>query len=62
MSLRFTAKIGGVLTKNPDGEDGAVFKFTAQSIKVAVPLIAKTMVFIWSMGTDLITMARVPLW
>lgn len=51
-----------MLTKNPAGEDGAVFRFTAQSMNVAVPLIAKTMVFIWSMGTDLITMARVPLW
>jgi hypothetical protein len=33
---------------------------TAQSIKVAVPRMANTMVFIWSIGTDLITIALVP--
>jgi len=47
-------------TRNPSGETGADFKLTAQSINVCVPLIAKTMVFISSIGTDLITIAFVP--
>lgn len=33
------------LTKNPDGDIGSVFKFTDQSMKVEVPLMANTMVF-----------------
>lgn len=38
-----------------------MFKLTAQSMNVAVPRMAKTMVFIESMGTDLMTMALVPI-
>ena len=48
------------LTSNPSGAVGAELKFTAQSMKVCVPLIAKTMVFMSSIGTDLMTMAFVP--
>ncbi len=42
------------------GDAGAVFKFTAQSMNVAVPRMAKTIVSMWSMGTDLIHMALAP--
>lgn len=50
----------GALTRNPAGDAGAMFRLTAQSMKVAVPRIAKTMVFMSSIGTDLITIALVP--
>lgn len=48
------------LTRNPSGVVGAILRLTAQSIKVAVPRIAKTIVFMWSIGTDLITIALAP--
>lgn len=48
------------LTRNPFGEVGAVFKLTAQSMKLAVPRIAKTIVSMWSMGTDLMHIALAP--
>ncbi|KAK1529643.1 hypothetical protein CPAR01_11955 [Colletotrichum paranaense] len=47
-------------SRKPSGEAGAVLRLTAQSMKVAEPRIAKTMVFMWSMGTDLMTIAFVP--
>jgi hypothetical protein len=47
-------------TKKPAGDVGVISRFTAQSIKVAVPRMAKTIVFMESMGIDLITMALVP--
>lgn len=50
----------GKLTRNPSGETGADLRLTAQSMKVCVPLIANTIVFISSIGTDLITIAFVP--
>jgi hypothetical protein len=48
------------LTSNPSGDAGAVLKLTAQSIDPLVPLMARIMVFISSIGTDLINMAFVP--
>ena len=42
------------------GDFGAVFRFTDQSMNVAVPRMAKTMVSIWSIGTDLMHIARAP--
>lgn len=48
-------------TKNLSGDAGAEFRFTAQSKKVCVPRIANTIVFMSSIGTDLITMALVPI-
>ena len=48
------------LTRNPTGEVGSVLRFTAQSINVEVPRIANTMTLWSSMGTDLMTIARVP--
>lgn len=50
----------GCLTRKPAGDAGSMLRLTAQSIKVALPRMANTMVFMWSMGTDLITMALVP--
>ncbi|KAK7446467.1 hypothetical protein Landi51_07414 [Colletotrichum acutatum] len=47
-------------SRKPSGEAGAVLRLTAQSMKVAEPRMAKTMVFMWSMGTDLMTIAFVP--
>lgn len=53
-------KKGEFLTKNLSGEDGAGRKFTAQSIKVWLPRIAKTTVFISSIGMLFRTIALVP--
>lgn len=50
-----------VLTKKSPGETGAESRLTAQSMNVWLPRMAKTMVFISSMGTDLITIAFVPI-
>ncbi|KXH63506.1 hypothetical protein CNYM01_10372 [Colletotrichum nymphaeae SA-01] len=47
-------------SRKPSGDAGAVLRLTAQSMKVAEPRMAKTMVFMWSMGTDLMTIAFVP--
>jgi hypothetical protein len=49
------------LTRNPSGEAGCEFRFTAQSINVWLPRIANTIVFMSSIGTDLITIAFVPI-
>ena len=48
------------LTKKPVGAFGAVFRFTDQSMNVAVPRMAKTTVSMWSIGTDLMHIARAP--
>jgi hypothetical protein len=48
------------ITRNPSGEAGAEFRLTAQSINVCVPLIANTITFASSIGTDLMTIAFVP--
>lgn len=50
----------GGLTRKPVGAVGSVFRFTAQSMNDAVPRIAKTIVSMWSIGTDLMHMALVP--
>ena len=47
-------------TRKPVGGVGSVLRFTDQSMNVAVPRMAKTMVSMWSIGTDLMHMARVP--
>lgn len=49
------------LTKKSPGETGAESRLTAQSMNVWLPRMAKTMVFISSMGTDLMTIAFVPI-
>lgn len=43
------------LTRKSPGETGAESRLTAQSMKVWLPRIAKTMVFMSSIGTDLMT-------
>ncbi len=48
------------LTKKFSGDAGAEFRLTAQSRNVWLPLMAKTTVFMSSMGTDLMTIAFVP--
>jgi len=48
-------------TKNPVGATGADLRLTAQSMNVCVPLIANTIVFMSSMGNDLMTIALVPI-
>ena len=53
-------RLPGSLRKST-GDTGAELRFTAQSINVWLPLIAKTMQFIWSTGTDFIIMALVPI-
>lgn len=49
------------LTRNPEGETGAEFRLTAQSMNVWLPRIANIIVFMSSIGTDLMTMAFVPM-
>lgn len=48
-------------SRNPTGDEGAEFRLTAQSMNVWVPRMAKTTVFISSIGTDFITIALVPI-
>ena len=50
-----------MLTRNSPGDTGAELRLTAQSMKVWLPRMAKTMVFMSSTGTDLITIAFVPI-
>ena len=47
-------------SRKPVGEVGAARTFTAQSRKLCVPRMAKTIVFMSSIGSDLTTMALVP--
>jgi hypothetical protein len=49
------------LTRKPAGDAGLELRFTAQSRNVWLPRIAKTIIFLSSMGTDLITIDFVPL-
>jgi hypothetical protein len=49
------------LTRNPAGDTGEELRFTAQSRKVELPRIAKTITFMSSIGTDLITIDFVPI-
>ena len=49
------------LTRNPAGDAGEELRFTAQSRNVELPRIAKTITFISSMGTDLMTIDFVPI-
>ena len=48
------------LTRKPSGVAGAELRLTAQSRNVCEPRMAKTITFISSMGTDLITIDFVP--
>lgn len=49
-------------SRKPCGETGSVFRLTPQSLRLSmlVPRIANTIVFLSSHGTDLTTMALVP--
>lgn len=60
--LKFAVRVNAdKLTRNPAGDIGEELRFTAQSRNVELPRIAKTMTFISSMGTDLMTIDFVPI-